>query len=204
MALRLYGITVHDGHGEVKPADGAELLGVRELAAVVGPGEYQAGTPSGECIEKHRQVVDSVFATAPILPAPVGTVFRSREILTRWLELHYVTLHDALNFVEDREVARVHIGHRGGRPSDHEAGADVAAAAAESFRILRRLAVTSLALDTEHLTGIVLSSSFLVEKELWHDFTGAVEAQRARNPTLAFELSGPWPPYDFVRMQFGQ
>ena len=204
MALRLYGITVHDGHGEVKTADGTELLPFRELAAVVGPGDYTAPTPSGEAIDQHRAVVGSVFSTAPILPAPVGTVFRSRDTLTRWLELHYVTLNDALNFVEDREEARVHIRRMRGKADERDAGADVAAAAAESFRVLRRYAVTSVPLKTEHLTGIVLSACFLVERELWGDFVAAVEEQRLKNPGLAFDLSGPWPPYDFVRMQFGQ
>jgi hypothetical protein len=63
--------------------------------------------------------------------------------------------------------------------------------------------VAQIPLKTEHLTGIVLSSSFLVEKELWNDFTGSVEEQRTKNPGLHFDLSGPWPPFDFVRMQFG-
>jgi len=30
-----------------------------------------------------------------------------------------------------------------------------------------------------------------------------VREERLRLPELAIEQSGPWPPYDFVRLQFG-
>lgn len=201
-ALRLYGVTTND-HGHAKPADGAEMLPYRDLAALVTPGDYAMVAPTGESIERHRHVVDAMFAHGPVLPAPVGTVFRSRETLLRWLELHYVALTEALNFVEDRTVARVHVRRDNEREEDRDSGSDLAAAAAEAFRALRRQTVAAVPLKSEHLTGIVLSSAFLLDKELWPDFVAAVEDQRRKNEGLAFELSGPWPPFDFVRMQFG-
>jgi hypothetical protein len=202
-ALRLYGVTLHDTHSAAKPMDGVELVSFRDLGAVVGPGEYSSERPTGEAIEEFRRVVDGVFTRTSVLPAPVGTVFRSRETLLRWLELHYVALSDALSFVDDRAAARVHIRRQGGPEDAKESGADIAAVAADVFRSLRRQSVAAVPLTTEHLTGIVLSSSFLVEKELWNDFTGSVDEQRSKYPSLQFEISGPWPPFDFVRMQFG-
>jgi hypothetical protein len=202
-ALRLYGITDVEHHAQAKPPEGAELLHFRDVAAIVGPGEYSAAAPSGEVIEQYRRIVDDVFCKAPVLPAPVGTVFRSRETLTRWLELHYVALTEALSFVEDRAVARVHVGRVNGRQAERETGSEVAAAAADSLRSLRRHAVVAVPLKSEQVTGIVLSSSFLVDRELWDDFVAAVDDQRKRNPGLALDVSGPWPPFDFVRMQFG-
>jgi hypothetical protein len=201
-ALRLFGITTNEHHGEPERVDGAEVLTFRDLAAVVAPSEYQAIALTGETIEQHRRIVDTVFARAPVLPAPVGTVFRSRETLTRWLELHYVALTEALSFVEDRAVARVHVRRADGRDSERDSGADLAAAAAEAFRTLRRQSVAAVPLKSEHLTGIVLSSAFLLDKELWNDFVVALDEQRSKNQDLEFDLSGPWPPFDFVRMQF--
>ena len=201
-ALRLYAITAND-HGHAKPANGTELLPFRDLAALVTPSDYAVAAPTGEAIEQHRHVVDDVFLHGPVLPAPVGTVFRSRETLVRWLELHYVALSEALNFVEDRAVARVHVRRAAGQEDDRDSGSDLAAAAAEAFRTLRRQSVASVPLKTEHLTGIVLSSAFLLDKELWPDFLAAVDEQRAKNEPLEFDVSGPWPPFDFVRMQFG-
>jgi hypothetical protein len=45
-----------------------------------------------------------------------------------------------------------------------------------------------------------LSGAFLVERANWEDFSQVVAAQAKRAEALAFEQSGPWPPYDFVRM----
>ena len=202
-ALRLYGITDIQHHAQAKPPNGAELIPFRDLAAIVEASDYSAASPTGEVIEQYRKVVDDVFCKAPILPAPVGTVFRSRDTLLRWLELHYIALTEALSFVEDRAVARVHVGRVDGKAADRETGSEVAAAAADSLRLLRRHAVVAVPLKSEQVTGIVLSSAFLVDKELWDDFVTAVDDQRHRNPGLALDLSGPWPPFDFVRMQFG-
>jgi hypothetical protein len=52
-------------------------------------------------------VLDALFAERTVLPAPPGTVFRGRDALAEWLELHYFTLVEALNFVDGRAVARV-------------------------------------------------------------------------------------------------
>ena len=202
-ALRLYGITDVEHHADTKALEGVELMHFRDLAAIVSPAEYSSAEPTGEVIEQYRLIVDDVFSKAPILPAPVGTIFRTRDTLTRWLELHYVTLTEALSFVEDRAVARVHVGRVDGKAAERETGSEVAAAAADSLRSLRRHAVVAVPLKSEQVTGIVLSSAFLVDRELWDDFVAAVDDQRRRNPGLALDLSGPWPPFDFVRMQFG-
>lgn len=202
-AIRLYGITDVEHRAHTNGNDGTELLAFRDLAAIVSTADYSAAPPAGEVIEQYRRVVDDVFANAPVIPAPVGTVFRTRETLTRWLELHYVTLSEALTFVADRAEARVHVSRESGRADEHETGSDVAAAAAESLRTLRRQSVAAVPLKAEHLTGIVLSSAFLIDKELWNDFAAAVDDQRHRFPGLCFDLTGPWPPFDFVRMQFG-
>src|SRR5204863_9492701 len=68
---------------------------------------------------------------------------------------------------------------------------------------LRRHAVSSVPLRTEEVTGIVLSAAYLVERELWQEFSDAVEDEKDRHQLIHIELSGPWPPYDFAKMQFG-
>jgi len=207
-AFRLFGITLLEGHQGGSAASlgvdgGTEMVPFRDLAAVVHATDYLAHTPADSEVADYQRVVEAVFSHRPVLPAPVGTVFRTRETLLRWLELHYVALSDALAFVEDRVVARVHIRRSKGRPEELDKGADLAAAAAEAFRALRRRAVTAVPLKTEHITGIVLSSAFLVDRELWKEFISAVKNEEENHPDLAFHMTGPWPPYDFVRMQFG-
>lgn len=202
MGLRLYAVTLVEGHGK-QSTDGVELVPFRDVAAVVSDAPYEAEEPGGAEVEHYQRVLGELALERPVLPAPVGTVFRSRETLTHWLELHYVALSDALAYVEDRDEARVHVSRASGDVTDREIGADLAAAAAETFRAMRRGAVSSVPLKTEHLTGIVLSAGFLVDKELWKGFVEIVEQERENRPGLSIELTGPWPPYDFVRMQFG-
>ena len=184
----------------------ATLIPFRDLCAVVSEQKNFALEDPAEGagqVARHRSVVDAVFRRAAVLPAPVGVVFRTPEVLKRWMELHYVSLSDALEFVEDRAVARVHIVRADGKRDELETGSDLAAAAAEGFRALRRRSVASVPLTLEQVTGIVLSASFLIERDLWNDFLTAVEEQRETQKVLEYEVTGPWAPYDFVRMQFG-
>jgi hypothetical protein len=202
MGLRLFLVTTANGHGG-KPVDDVDVVPFREIAAVVADAAFVLEDPTPPEITRFEQVIVSFAASRPVVPAPVGTVFRSRDTLTRWMELHYVTLTDALTYVEDRTEARVHISRVDSKPDEQFSGADLAAAAAESFRALRRGAVASVPLTTEHITGIVLGAAFLVDRELWKAFTELVANEREEHTDLRFDLSGPWPPYDFVRMQFG-
>ncbi|MEO6528836.1 MAG: GvpL/GvpF family gas vesicle protein [Gemmatimonadaceae bacterium] len=202
MALNLYGVIYNDVHHTSSPVDGTQLIVVRDLAAVFAESPYSPIQPSDDRIARVTEVISAYHSRSAVLPAPVGVVFRSRDAVMRWLELHYVALSDALSFVDDRVVGRVHVW----RPTsgdDRETGSDLAAAAAESMRVLRRSAVASVPLRMEQITGIVLSAAFLVEQELYKEFSAKVEEQGSRAPDLRYELTGPWPPYDFVQMQFG-
>jgi len=200
--LELFGVTFNEGNARTSPVTGVELVVVRELAAIVAATPYTVQEPTDERVQHSAKVVQAFAAQGSVLPAPVGVVFRSRDAVVRWLELHYVALSDALSFVDDRVVGRVHV-YRPGKPVDEETGSDLASVAAETLRELRRSAVATVPLRVEQITGIVLSAAFLVEQELWKDFASKVEETRTRVPNVRLELTGPWPPYDFVQMQFG-
>ncbi len=210
MALRLHAVTLADAHYSPPPDDGKKanhiikLIPFRDLCAVVSEQKmFTLDEPTPELVEYHRSVVDSVFKSATVLPAPVGVVFRAPDVLKRWMELHYVSLTGALEFVEDRMVARVHVVRAGASSDDREAGSDLAAAAAESMRALRRHAVSAVPLRREEVTGLALSSAFLVDRSSWKAFLAAADEQQSAHHLLQFTVSGPWAPYDFVHMQFG-
>lgn len=203
MSLRVYGVVMHDHNGHPKLPDGLQRLTVRELAAVAEEGDYTVRDVGTDDAARHLEVIAALFSQDTILPAPVGTVFRSTEVLQRWMELHYVALSDALAWVEDRPAARVHITRAHGKEEDREAGTDLAAIAAEVTRSLRRHAVATVPLRNEEITGIVLSAAYLIERGLYQEFSEAVATERERHESVDIELTGPWPPYDFVRMQFG-
>ena len=218
MALRLHAITVgdvhHDGPGAEASYAGTgtptgtwahtTLIRFRDLCAVVSEQKaFGAGEISADTIATHRAIVDGVFRRTAVLPAPVGVVFRTPAVLTRWMELHYVSLTSALEFVDDRAVARVHVVRADKKGEQLEEGSDLAAAAAESFRALRRLAVAAVSLHADKPANISLSTAFLVERDSWKEFAHGVKDQGDAHHLLSFETTGPWAPYDFVRMQFG-
>lgn len=119
----------------------AEVLRVRDLGAVASPARFAAEPLSDELVRGYRAVVEAVFAERAVLPAPPGTLFRSRAALVAWMELHAGSLAEGLRFVEDRAEARVTAEVAGGAP-----GADAVARAAEAFVALRREAAALLVL----------------------------------------------------------
>jgi hypothetical protein len=200
VALNLFGVTETEAHEVRSPLPATELIAVRDVAAVCGQSDYAVIEPTAERVQQYIDVVAEYALRGPVLPAPVGLVFRGPDAVQRWIELHYVALSDALRYVDNRVVGRVHVW-RPGEVEEREAGSDLAAVAAESLRVLRRSAVSVVPLRLEKLTGIVLSAAFLVEQELWNDFAAEVSEQGRHASDLRFELTGPWPPYDFVQMQ---
>ena len=155
-------------------------------------------------IALHRAVVDAVFRHAAVLPAPVGVVFRAPDVLKRWMELHYVSLTDALEFVEERAVARVHVVRADGKADEARGRLGPGRRGRRNrFAPFAATAVASVPLRLEAVTGLALSSAFLVERDQWKEFVHAVEEQQDAHPSLRLRRHGPWAPYDFVRMQFG-
>ena len=200
--LLLYGIAALE-HGDAAPlAPSTELVAFRDIGAVVVPAPYESREPSPRDVAAYRAVIEAVFATRAVLPAPPGVVFRSRDALLRWMELHFLTLTDGLDFIEHRAEARVEM-RRDARAAGAEADElDPAAAATDGFRALRRQAVAALPLRGDG-ESVLLRAAYLVEREQWRTFADAVAEEGRRRPGVAFDLSGPWPPYDFVRMQLG-
>ena len=224
-AVQLFAVTGAHGH-QGRFGRLAEVVVFRDLAAVVADAPY--AVPGLEGLPVYRDVVESVFREQAVLPAPPGVVFRDRDVLMQWMELHYFTLLDALAFVEDRAVARVAVapvgsaapvpagsggaaeGAEGGEGAEPAGGAAGGAEAArreaseavlrDALRVLRRHAVASIAVGGDG--SYAAAASFLVERTRWELFAGVVRQENERLTDFTLRLSGPWPPYDFVRMQF--
>jgi hypothetical protein len=203
MSLRVYGVVMQDGQGPLKLPEGVRLHTLRDRAAVVEEGDFTSRDVGDTELQRHFQVIEGIFNQDAVLPTPVGTMFRSADVLQRWMELHYVALSDALAWVENRVAARVHISRGDEADAEREPNSDLTVIAGEVARSLRRRAVASVPLRHEEESGMLLSSAFLVEEELWREFDEAIMDERERHLGLKIEITGPWPPYDFVRLQFG-
>ncbi len=205
MALRLFGVTALDGEPPGSPVHGTFTVSFRDLDAVVAEVEFESLPSTPEDIALHHEVVESLFQRFPIVPAPYGTVLGSMTVVQRWLEVHYFSLSDALRYVEDKAAARVYVSERESVLGDLKVGepADILKVTSDAFRALRRQAVASSTLRASEEGGPRVAGTFLIERDRWTAFTEVVAEEGRRYPTLQFRLSGPWPPYDFVKLQLG-
>ena len=206
-ALRLYGVAAVESGQATSLAEDTSLVHFRALAAIVEPTTYSVTSLDEEATAKYLRVLEEAYAHAAVLPAPPGTVFQSQSTLTRWLELHYFTLTEALAVIEGHAAARVsittHARHENG---DTDAQKSFASLAAESLRLLRSQAAATVTLpkaDGDDEDRVVARASFLIDRERWQTFKDTVSKEAQRQSALEFRVTGPWPPYDFVRMQFG-
>ena len=200
----MYGVAAVESGQAMSLAEGTTLVHYRALAAVVEPTPYSVSTLQDDEMAKYSAVLEEAHAHSSILPAPPGTVFQSQSTLTRWLELHYFTLTEALSVVEGHAAARVSVTTRGKQGEDTRKS--LSGLAAESLRLLRSQAAATVTLpkaDGDEADDIVARASFLIDTQRWQAFESAVSKEAARQASLDFKVTGPWPPYDFVRMQFG-
>lgn len=209
--LRLYGVAALESSAVASLAAGTSIIPFRMLGAVVAPSRYSRITLDEAEMGEYTRVLEEVQANSSVLPAPPGTVFRNRDSLARWLELHYFTLTQAIGVVEGHGEARVLITKLSIADAPHAKSDEIkentrqlAAVASDSMRVLRGQAAATISLPVaEDDTTVVSHASFLVDMERWGLFTELVAKEDQRHTDLNFRLTGPWPPYDFVRMEFG-
>jgi len=200
----LYGVAAVESGQAMSLAEGTTLLHYRALAAIVEPAAYSASPLGDDDMGNYVRVLEESHSHSAVLPAPPGTVFQSQSTMMRWLELHYFTLTEALAVVEGHTAARVSITTNGNQEDDSRKS--LAGLAAESLRLLRSQAAATVSLpmaDGDDENGVVARASFLIDTQRWQAFTDTVSAEAKRQTGLDFRVTGPWPPYDFVRMQFG-
>jgi hypothetical protein len=204
VALRLYGVAEVDSGHAMSLAEGTTLVHYRALAAIVEPSPYTVSKLEDQEMAKYLAVLEEAQSHSAVLPAPPGTIFQSQPTLTRWLELHYFTLTEALSVIDGHAAARVSVTAQGKQEEDSRKS--FAALAAESLRLLRSQAAATVTLpkaDGDEEEGVLARASFLVDTQRWQAFKDTVSKEAERQNSLDFQVTGPWPPYDFVRMQFG-
>lgn len=201
--FRLYGVALLSrGNGAALPGTkGVSVLRFRDLGALVQQSPYTRAACSPGDLESHRTVVDAAFARGTVLPAPCGTLFRGSEQVRHWLERNYIALNEGLHFVAGRCEARVYVSRSADEAVSLDESKAAIDAAVECFRLLGRGAVATLSMPPR-VAPPVLGHAYLIEQDRWSEFSDQVREQALRCVELAFQQTGPWPPYDFVRMDF--
>lgn len=175
---------------------GLESARFRDLVVLLRHGPAQTGAaPEDDVLEHHRAVLNACARGAAV-PAPWGVVFPALDDAANFLRDQYVPLDRALGAIGDRREYRLHLALDD--PAEAEGG--LTAARTEIYRELRRLARASLPLRPE--SPRTFTSAFLVDHGAADAFTDRVQEMRDLHPGIALELSGPWPAYDFVHLEF--
>lgn len=194
--LYLFGIVRSRGRkGAAGSAGGGvELTSVRyrELEALTRAVPYAVPELDQAGLADHQRVLDDLMRRVTVLPAPFGMVFQGRRALLRLLEDQYIVLDEGLSFLDGHWEMRLHI------VAEHESER-TSALATDLYTDLRRFARAALPLPADG--GRVLSAAFLVDRGGWIRFVEQADDLNSAHPELVFDVTGPWPPYDFVKVQ---
>ncbi|HEX7117547.1 MAG TPA: GvpL/GvpF family gas vesicle protein [Longimicrobiales bacterium] len=177
---------------------GPEFLRVpyRDLTALARHAAFHVPPLERADLVAHQRAVEHVMRRGTILPAPPGVVFRGRRPLLRFLEDQYLALEEGLSFLEGHWELRLHIGPAEPDTEDDE----LERLATQTYAELRRFA--RAAVPFARTESLLLSAAFLVERAGWIEFVERAEDLGAAHAGLALDVTGPWPPYDFVRLVF--
>ncbi len=172
-----------------------ELLRIRyrDLEALVRAVPFALPEVDREAVQEHQRVVWNASKRDTLLPSPAGIVFKGRRAVIRFLQEQYIPLEEGIALVEGHWELRLHL-----KPTVPEGRTEAAEAALQVYGELRRFARAAFpfAHEEEH----VLSAAFLVNRSNWLQFMDQAEELGLRYTDLVFDVTGPWPPYDFVRM----
>lgn len=179
-------------------------------------------------VRAHEAVLEDVLARAAVVPMRFGSIFSSPDGLRAMLTEHAGALRDALARVRGRtewgvklhcDASRLAGSISGGssepssgrgylmqRKAQLDAGARVSEAAAtiaaETHEALA--AVADEAVVTSARGNEVLNGAYLVHDLERGAFMRRVEElQRLHADAFAFEVTGPWPPYNFTSADVG-
>ncbi|HET7460630.1 MAG TPA: GvpL/GvpF family gas vesicle protein [Longimicrobium sp.] len=178
----------------VDPKLGARLLQHEDVAALVAPAPPHGADSDALHVTARHWEVHRALLSGDVVPAPCGAVFPGDAEVLAFLEESYTALRGALARVRGRWEYRLHVSLT--EPSFPETRAlDLAT---HIYAELRRLARSAVPFPRE--APRVLSAAFLVERAASEAFRDRVDQLSALNAALELDLTGPWPPYDFVSM----
>ncbi len=207
--------------GEGPVAGLASRVSLAEFDEAVLPERLADAAWLEEKIRAHEQVLDSALAAGPVVPCRFCTVYRDEHELRRFLADRADVLTGALERLEGRvelgvkafartaasseaaaaESGRAYLEARRREKQAREALAQTRAAAARDLH--RRLLAAAddgvlLDLQSRELSGreaeMVFNGAYLVA-----DTAPFAETLRAAAPDeFELELTGPWPPFNFV------
>lgn len=195
VGYRLYGV-VRSGTWRglrVTPVPDLVKIRYRDLEALTRTTTFEVPVLDATHVQEHQRVIEGATRRNTVLPLPFGIVFRGRRAVIRFLQDQYVVLDEGLAFLEGHWELRLHL-----TAAHDEAASELTEPATHIYTELRRHARAALPLP--HVEGRVFGAAFLVERDSWIPFVERADDLVGLHPELSFDITGPWPPYDFVRV----
>jgi hypothetical protein len=182
--------------GRISFGPGEDVLRIRyrALDALVKPVAYELPPLDEAHVLAHQKTVETAMRRGTVLPAPYGVIFRGRRQLIRMLQEQYLALDEGLSFLDGHWELRLHITATAVEEADH--GLDDLAM--QLYSELRRHARAAVPFPAEGKR--LLSAAFLVDRSLWLEFMDRADDLGSAHREVSFDITGPWPPYDFVRV----
>jgi hypothetical protein len=175
--------------------DDNDVVGVRyrDLEALVRLVAFEMPELDSDAVQGHQRAIETVARRSTILPAPYGIVFQGRRPLIRMLQEQYLIIDEALSFLDGMCEIRIHLTSA----DENEPDEGLVNIAAQLYSDLRRMARAAVPFPREGRR--LLSAGFLVEKTAWVEFIQRAEDLGSSHTEILVDITGPWPPYDFVR-----
>lgn len=192
---------LRSGWGRGQP-EGLRLVEAGPVAAAV-----RAAGDGGGGWRTHARRVESLVREVPLVPMPPGVRARDRQAVRSFLERARLPVLEALDLCEGCWELRVHLSGGSARDGDAreadarapEAGdGETAGAARELHRALRRRSRAVRRLPTGDRGR--RSCAYLVARPRWIGFVEEAARREGAAPGLAVDVTGPWAPWDFVRV----
>jgi hypothetical protein len=174
---------------------GVQRIRYRDMEAIVREVPFTVPSDSSRAVDEHQRTVEMIMRRTTVLPAPFGIVFRGRRQLIKMMQDQYLVLDEGLSLLDGHWELRLHIS---GSPPAGETEDDLGDAAMNIYSDLRRFA--RAAVTFPHDSRRLVSAAFLVDRTTWVEFVERIESYDSRHPDLSFDVTGPWPAYDFVRI----
>lgn len=204
------------------------MVSCRELAAVTRYVHNDVGVPATmKAVLQHEVIVEALRNHYPALPVRFGTVFRNAESITSAIAEQYELLVADLDRVGDKVELSVtalwavpacgdeRISHTDDAPSQHagarylrarafdlrrdEAQKERAGAAARKLDDALRTFTLECRTSLLPTPRIAVRTAYLLHPAKVGAFRAAFDALRGVHDDLRLLLTGPWPPYNFVR-----
>lgn len=173
----------------------------KDISAVVNDTPLTEYQPSEENIKIHNEVVNRVMKECTLIPMAFGMAFKDKNVLLSVLEKSYDAIKKTLELLENKvELGlKIILSKELMEQLDDERKNQLSNYVFES---IKKNAVESAngKLFSERL---LLNASFLVEKDKVEEFSKEIDKiEKMLAPKIQY--TGPWPPYNFVKINIGK